>query len=69
MWSIKELDCKKKKKREEDNTIELVTFLSNFYLSGESWTFLFFSEGDVYEESFSLTTLHVTVRLLYILLS
>lgn len=34
MWSIKELDCKKK--REEDNTIELVTFLSNFYLSGES---------------------------------
>lgn len=36
MWSIKELDCKKKKKREEDNTIELVTFLSNFYLSGES---------------------------------
>lgn len=35
MWSIKELDCKKKK-REEDNTIELVTFLSNFYLSGES---------------------------------
>lgn len=68
MWSIKELDCKKKK-REEDNTIELVTFLSNFYLSGESWTFLFFSEGDVYEESFSLTTLYVIVRLLYILLS